>query len=247
MKTGGQGNPKWSREETLLALRLYIECPERLPTKDDQRVQALSDLLRRNPGRRNQLANPSFRNPASVVFKLHNLRAAATGEGFENNSRLDRELWEELGHRPRRAIELAQAVETAIGSAHTEDPEVLFTGISELEFAEGQLVTVLHLCRERSADLRKRYIRRLRNSGLSLKCELCRLTGNPDDSLHLSVFEVHHLVPVSAGPRRTRLRDVALLCANCHRLIHRAITMEKRWLGLDEARRLLPIDWILEP
>ncbi len=35
------------------------------------------------------------------------------------------------------------------------------------------------------------------------------------------------------------MRDVALLCANCHRLIHEAIANEGRWLGIDEASLLI--------
>jgi 5-methylcytosine-specific restriction protein A len=28
---------------------------------------------------------------------------------------------------------------------------------------------------------------------------------------------------------------MALLCANCHRMVHRAIAQEKRWLSIEEA------------
>jgi 5-methylcytosine-specific restriction protein A len=56
-----------------------------------------------------------------------------------------------------------------------------------------------------------------------------------------AAFEAHHLLPLAllAEGRKTKLEDVALLCANCHRLIHRAIATEGRWLTLDEARAVL--------
>lgn len=35
-----------------------------------------------------------------------------------------------------------------------------------------------------------------------------------------SQLDVHHLQPVSQGQSLTSLDDVAVLCANCHRLAH---------------------------
>ncbi|MBB4570332.1 putative HNH restriction endonuclease [Rhizobium leucaenae] len=47
------------------------------------------------------------------------------------------------------------------------------------------------------------------------------------------------MVPLAeAGERKTRLADLALLCA-CHRLIHRVMVSKTRWVGLAEARALL--------
>jgi len=54
-----------------------------------------------------------------------------------------------------------------------------------------------------------------------------------------AIFEVHHVVPLSRSEVRiTKLEDVVLLCANCHRLLHRAIAVKKRWLTIDEARKV---------
>ncbi|RQQ41635.1 hypothetical protein DF145_34655, partial [Burkholderia stagnalis] len=55
-------------------------------------------------------------------------------------------------------------------------------------------------------------------------------------------FEAHHIIPLSStGIRITRLSDLALLCANCHRLLHRAIAVEKRWLTVAEGRAICGI------
>lgn len=35
-----------------------------------------------------------------------------------------------------------------------------------------------------------------------------------------SQLDVHHLDPIAEGERRTRIEDVVVLCANCHRLAH---------------------------
>ena len=34
-------------------------------------------------------------------------------------------------------------------------------------------------------------------------------------------IEVHHLKPIAAGRRRTSTKDVTVVCANCHRMLHR--------------------------
>jgi Rad3-related DNA helicase len=47
------------------------------------------------------------------------------------------------------------------------------------------------------------------------RCMSCCL--NPRSS---NVLDVHHLFPISEGERKTNIKDLAILCANCHRLIH---------------------------
>jgi hypothetical protein len=38
-------------------------------------------------------------------------------------------------------------------------------------------------------------------------------------------IEVHHLKPIAKGRRRTTLKDVTVVCANCHRMLHRGATI----------------------
>ena len=55
-------------------------------------------------------------------------------------------------------------------------------------------------------------------------CECC---GRSSRDLYPNIpadkiFEVHHIVPLASreGIVRTTVDDLALLCANCHRLVH---------------------------
>lgn len=56
-----------------------------------------------------------------------------------------------------------------------------------------------------------------------LACEVCgfefeRTYGSHGDGY----IECHHVVPLAfAGPSRTRLADLAVVCSNCHRMLHR--------------------------
>jgi predicted HNH restriction endonuclease len=50
-------------------------------------------------------------------------------------------------------------------------------------------------------------------------------------------IECHHTMPLSelASAKRTRVQDVALVCSNCHRMIHR----RRPWLGIAQLGALL--------
>ena len=50
-------------------------------------------------------------------------------------------------------------------------------------------------------------------------------------------IECHHTIPVRdlRPGSRTRLSDLALVCANCHRMIHR----RSPWLTVEELRLLV--------
>lgn len=64
------------------------------------------------------------------------------------------------------------------------------------------------------------------------KCHACGLLPvNP------RVIDVHHLDPISEGERKTTMKDVIPLCANCHRLAH----TRKPPIPLEELKALVAI------
>ncbi|WP_275975390.1 HNH endonuclease [Chromobacterium sp. IRSSSOUMB001] len=233
-RTHGHGNPKWTRDETILALDLYFDLNGKIPPGSDERVKALSEVLRRFPYHAEASRKESFRNPDGVAFKLQNLRQVATGKGLGNVSETDRVVWSEFGTSPEATKSLANIIRAGIVESEASEPVQ-----EDIEFIEGRVVTELHTRREREPKLRKRLLSSRCASG-KLFCEMCGtppLSANPE--LREAHFEVHHVVPLSSiGLRTTRLSDLALLCANCHRLLHRAIAMEKRWLTVVEGKAI---------
>jgi 5-methylcytosine-specific restriction enzyme A len=230
--THGHGNPNWTRDEVILALDLYFACTGSIPGQSDPRVVALSDLLRAFPHHSAAARKESFRNPDGVAFKLQNLRQVATGKGLGNVSRTDREVWDELGRDPKRTKQLAALIRAGIEVVEGVKDD----SNNDDVFAEGKVVTETHFRRERDPKLRKRLLEQRRNSG-GLRCDVCGCppTGHAPH-LREAVFEAHHILPLSAGQeRKTQLKDMALLCANCHRMVHRAIANSKRWLSIEEA------------
>jgi len=231
--THGHGNPNWTRDETILALDLYFECNGHMPSNSDERVQALSTLLRAFPHHSHAERKNSFRNADGVVFKLQNLRQVATGKGLGNVSKIDREVWEDLGGNPAKTKELANLIRAGV-----EIVEGIKEETTECEvFAEGKVVTETHLRRERDPKLRNKLLEQRKKFG-ALECDICGCTSLSQSSdLGEAIFEAHHIIPLSASQLcQTKLTDMTLLCANCHRMIHRAIALEKRWLSIEETK-----------
>jgi 5-methylcytosine-specific restriction protein A len=229
-RTEGHGNPNWTRDEVILALDLYLQSGDRALSKTDSRVVELSNLLRQMPYHQEAAKRTTFRNPDGVGFKLLNLRNAATGKGLGNISATDRAIWEEFGSRRDDVAKIAAAIRAGIGTPVVEDEG------DEPEFLEGRLLTQMHCRRERSRKLRKLFFAEKSNTGFV--CEMCDLSRSSLPlELQSALFEAHHIVPIAeAGERRTKLSDLALLCACCHRLIHKLICVKKRWISVNEAR-----------
>ncbi|MBX7255944.1 MAG: HNH endonuclease [Candidatus Hydrogenedentes bacterium] len=103
--------------------------------------------------------------------------------------------------------------------------------------AEGRQFLVMHLARERQpglSDAKKRQV--LQRKGF-LSCEACDLRFDRFNELGIGCCEVHHLIPLGARdrPETTRLDDLAILCSNCHRMIHRT----KPLASIDAFRTLI--------
>ena len=233
--TRGHGNPNWTREEVILALELYHSSKGSIPGTKDERVILLSKELRSLPYHRQEAKKQSFRNPAGVAFKLQNIRQVATGHGLGNTSKIDREVWNSFGNNPVATKEAANRIRQCIELVKDNYPYN-----DDHEFTEGRAVTEVHIRIERDKTIRKKLLNS-RKAQDRFSCDICSYNGQElDHNIRESVFEAHHTIPLSgSGKVKTKLRDISLLCANCHRLIHRLMNLEKRWIGIDEARTML--------
>ena len=98
----------------------------------------------------------------------------------------------------------------------------------ESAFPEGKERYHLHRSLERDpAIVRKAKIKRLEETG-RLYCDVCSLDFQDIYGARGEGFiEAHHTVPVATlrGSARTKLSDIALVCSNCHRMLHRGKTL----------------------
>jgi hypothetical protein len=91
--------------------------------------------------------------------------------------------------------------------------------IHGFEANEGDRQLVVHLVRERNQTL----ARRKKKLAASLRCEACGFSFKHAYGERAAEYcEVHHLVPLAEAERstRTKVQDLAILCANCHRVVH---------------------------
>ena len=80
------------------------------------------------------------------------------------------------------------------------------------------------IVRRNSAIVREAKNRRLKRDNGRLICECCSF-----DFLEYywdmgySFIECHHKIPIVLGKRITKVTDLALVCSNCHRMLHRKL------------------------
>jgi predicted HNH restriction endonuclease len=87
---------------------------------------------------------------------------------------------------------------------------------------EGAQRLVTHLASERKPAIRARKVEDVLGKGLPLSCEACGFDfGLCYPGIGDGFCEVHHKIWLADGERDTQLADLAILCANCHRMIHR--------------------------
>lgn len=118
---------------------------------------------------------------------------------------------------------IATADETGAGSPIVST-EPVPEDVDLLEAAEGRLLLRRHLVAERSRALIEAKRAATLNEYGRLGCEACGFDFLATYGERGRGFcEVHHTIPfaVRSGERVTKLADLAILCSNCHRMMHR--------------------------
>jgi 5-methylcytosine-specific restriction protein A len=243
--TSGQGNPDWTREETLLALDVLLRHWPRIPGKASAEVRNLSATIRRLPIHARAVTNERFRNPAGVYLKLQNLASLHPGKAGRKGLRTsvtDRETWNRYWQRPDDVRRIAGEIVAGIDWLATLPTQPVDEAF---EVEEGAVLFRVHSVRERAQGLRPLVLQRVRAARGGLECEGCgfRARDGMPETLVLAVFEVHHLTPLAevATVTTTRPTDLTLLCANCHRLIHAMMRIDVDRVCLEDLRRALGV------
>jgi predicted HNH restriction endonuclease len=108
----------------------------------------------------------------------------------------------------------------------------------ESSYPEGSAFFAVHRRLERDGELPTRAKeKRLAETG-ELACDVCSFSFTKAyGALGSGFIEAHHTVPVSAleGRRKTQLSELALVCSNCHRMLHRGA----RLLSVAELREVI--------
>lgn len=233
-------NPAWNRDELILALELYRRGPAAYASKASPAILELSALLNQMHRLTSVSATDTLRNPNGVYLKLMNLRSldptyTAQGKvGMTSGGKLEKLLWNEFEGREAELRREAQLIRETIQTS--DSLTTLPASVEEqYEGEEGGIILRLHRRYERDRRLIAEKRKAAANSG-SLACEVCGFDfGLVYGELGTGYIEVHHTTPVHLlkPGSKTKLTDLALLCANCHRMAHR----KRIPLTLDELRQ----------
>jgi 5-methylcytosine-specific restriction enzyme A len=217
---------------SLLARNAWHELPA-----TDARVVELSRFLKLLPIHPLDLRGPRFRSANSVRRKMADIatRHPDSRRQKTNGSKLDKQVLDAfLANEDRMHQYAAELRRSVLAGELTDLPTDAETddGVQE-----GGLLERRSTARERDPKLRARKIRDARTKRGHIACEVCafdfeRVYGDRG----AGYAECHHVVPLHvSGPTITRLDDLILLCANCHRMIHRFTP----WLTPDELRTMV--------
>ncbi|EAQ29959.1 HNH endonuclease [Erythrobacter sp. NAP1] len=184
-------------------------------------------------------AGETLRNRNGAYMKMMNFRSIdpafkAQGKaGMKSGGKLEKVVWYKFVKDPVALKLEADRIRKAVEKADVESLAAL-PNEDEVEGEEGGVVMRLHKRYERDRSLSRKKIVSAKKAG-SVECEVCEFDFEAAfGELGDGFIEVHHLKPVHTLGKgsKTRLKDLALLCANCHRMAHR----KRIPLSLDELR-----------
>lgn len=218
-------SPDWTRDEIILACDLAMTNGWKRLEFNDPRVIELSALLQTMPIHPEEVRTELFRNPNGVARKTADITSRHPDYRGKptNGNALDVEVMNDFLARPAEMTEVAQRIRDGLTTGEFQDLSPAAEEDDDYSAPEGRLLIRRHQSRERDKGLRKRKIDAVLRQGRRLACEACgfdfEATYGPRGAGYI---ECHHVVPLhKAGEGRTKLSDLALICANCHRMIHR--------------------------
>ena len=225
-------NPKWHRDEIILALDLYSRLEPRQISSTNSEIQELSQLLNQLPIHDVRPDEAKFRNPNGVSLKLSNFLAidpSYKGKGMQSHSKLDEKVFKEFESDTTRLHKIASRLREVSNDLELANQLYLISEDKEddlIEVNEGAVIYKLHKFRERDTSIiKKKKESEFQKLG-KLPCEACTFDFfQKYGKLGYKYIECHHRTPLSdfSSSTKTGLNDLALVCSNCHRMLHRKV------------------------
>lgn len=241
-------NPDWTRDELILALDLYFKLEYSQISATNPKVIELSNILNKLPIHDGSVHEENFRNPNGVSMKLNNFKRFDPnypGEGLQRGNVLEGIIWAEFSNNHSDLKIIADHIKSIAGV--TKQNRELYNSQDVLEiesgFAvkEGQTIYRLHKSKERNASLVKRKKNQILKKHGKLECEVCQMDFEAKyGKLGAGFIECHHIIPLSeiSDNTTTHLKDLALVCSNCHRMLHR----KGNNINIDELREIVSVE-----
>lgn len=236
-------SPAWDWDELVLACDLIAANEWRELTASRLEVIELSGLLQQLSPLPQQARHPRFRSPDAVSRKTADIVTSATGYPgtATRGNHLDSQALQAFQADPdsmhQHAVELRALAASGADSTVLPDLDLLNDFTLDPGAAEGGRVERWRVSRERDPALRRRKLAQVRKAGQAIACEVCDFNfATAYGRRGQDYIEVHHRTPLHVtGATTTTLGDLALLCSNCHRMVHRGTP----WLTVEELIRLV--------
>jgi hypothetical protein len=120
-------------------------------------------------------------------------------------------------------------------SIHEESDQETF--FSKKKYAEGSRKLSFHKSIERNREIISEVKKRV------WECEICTLVFPNRYGKGIDYIEAHHKIPLNkTGEIMTSINDIALLCANCHRAVHKKMVINENMTYCkirDEIKKIL--------
>lgn len=232
-------DPPWKRDEIILACALVVDNVWKELRPGDPEVAELSSFLRGLPLHPQNVRSEAFRGVNSVSRKTTDLatRCPAYEGAKTRGGKLDTEVVHAFWEEPERMMAAAARIRALAGEFEELPPVDDSEEGEEFSAVEGGLLLRAHRVRERNPKLKREKLAQVSHQGRPIACEVCAFDFGRFYGPHgAGYIECHHVVPLHhVGESETRLADLALLCSNCHRMIHRS----KQWLTPEQLRKLV--------
>lgn len=242
-------NPKWHRDEIILALDLYFSTDRGSIDDKNPRIQELSKILNDLPLFPDRPDEEKFRNANGVSLKLSNFLPfddGYSGKGMTRGSKLDKIVFREFEHNRDKLKAIANEIRLNAGN---NDVKQKIYSIEEDEqtrndtIMEGQVLYKLHKVRERDSGIVLLKKKQTVDRTGKLACEACVFEfQNFYGDIGKGFIECHHRVPLSnfKVASKTTLDDLSLVCSNCHRMLHKSIDT----ISVEDLRMMIRYDRI---
>jgi 5-methylcytosine-specific restriction endonuclease McrA len=107
---------------------------------------------------------------------------------------------------------------------------------------EGREKLAIHIERERNPKIIKQKKKRILSETGKLSCEVCKFDFvSRYGDLGNEFCEVHHKNPLAKvdNETQTSLEDLAIVCANCHRMIHHSQCIQPTMMSIEQLKSIL--------
>jgi 5-methylcytosine-specific restriction protein A len=223
MADGGRRAPDWEWEEIVLVCDAVARNEWRQLAEGNVQVIELSELLQKMDLHPVDARGDKFRNANGVIRKSADIATVHPEHqgGKTNGGRTTVDVVAEFIRNPAAMHALAASLRSSLTSGESLHlpREVGYENESEME---GRYLLRLHAVRERNPALRRKKISSVLAGGGSLACEVCKFDfARQYGERGQGYIECHHVEPLHIGGEKARsVKDLALLCSNCHRMIH---------------------------